>query len=97
MFLESQPLKEEREAREYIDPNHPIAKLPAQILLESGVTHYLLTQGVDIPEGIKNKYGIDKSQMPKNMPIPSRIYNDPKLKEYLASVGLPLPPQFPNP
>jgi hypothetical protein len=87
-------LKEEREAREYVDPNHPMAKLPAEVLLEPGIVNYLLSRNVDIPEGIKNKYGIGLNTPPKSLPIAPHIYNDPKLKEYFAAIGLPMPPQF---
>jgi len=92
-----QKLEEERKERERVDPNHPMAKLPAEVLMEPGIVNYLIAKKVDIPEGIKNKYGIDASNPTKNYPIAPHVYNDPKLKEYLAAVGLPMPPQFPNP
>ncbi|QPJ61300.1 MAG: hypothetical protein G3M70_05105 [Candidatus Nitronauta litoralis] len=89
-------LKNSDEMKE--DPNHPLAKLPAHILMEPGILNYIVASNVDIPEAIKRKYGLDRdgSNLPKNYPIPPHILHDPALETFLNEVGLPMPPQFPD-
>ncbi len=97
--------RSKRRARDFVnsdqmkeDLNHPLAKLPAHILMEPGILNYIVASNVEIPESIKRKYGLDRdgANLPKNYPIPPHILNDPALAIFLNEVGLPLPPQFPG-
>ncbi len=89
-------LKNSNEIEE--DPNHPLAKLPAHIMMEPGILNYIVASNVEIPEAIKRKYGLDRdgANLPKNYPIPPHILHDPALAIFLQEVGLPMPPQFPD-
>ncbi len=92
---------------EEIYPDHPLAKLPTHIFMESAVMDYLLKSKVDIPPEFKKKYGLDVygdgdgeeevAEIPRKIyPIPPHIYDDPAFQEYLDAVNLPKPPQFPE-
>ena len=92
----SREARSEPPPEEPVDPNHPLAKLPAHIVMEPGILNYLVQSGAEIPEPLRRKYGIDPEHLPKNYPIPPHIYNAPEFEEYLQATGLPKPPQFPN-
>lgn len=75
------------------DPDHPLAKLPAHVFLEPGVLSFLMQNKVEIPDFIKRKYGLDRqgAALPRALPIPPHIRQDPALKAYLETTGLTLP------
>lgn len=99
VFAARAKAEKEKQKREYVDLNHPLAKLPDHIFMEPAVLGHLIKNNVDIPDGLRAKYGLDLEdggiRGRKLYPIPPEIYNDPKFETYLSTVGLPKPPQFP--
>lgn len=100
VFAARAKAEKERLEREYVDPNHPLAKLPDHIFMEPAILDYLIKSNVDIPSGLIAKYGLDREdggmRTQKLYPIMPEIYNDPSFETYLRTVGLPKPPQFPE-
>lgn len=65
-----------------------IENLPPHILFEPGVLVLFKSQGIQLPENVKNLFGSNLEGLPANMPISQHILDDPIFIEFLDSQGL---------
>ncbi len=71
--------------------NIRIEDLPPHILFEPGVLTFFKSNGIQLPDNVKNMFGPNLEGLPADMPISPHVLNDPTFLNYLQSVGIEVP------
>ncbi len=71
--------------------NIRIEDLPPHILFEPGVLTFFKSNGIQLPDNVKNMFGPNLEGLPANMPISPHILNDPMFINFLNYQGIQPP------